>query len=519
MGLDNGPNICDSKCLERKTSPRERLDEAERLRGQVEKLKRDLEQASKRITEQQKQITQQEEQLAEQQKQVRKLERELAESRRNSTNSSKPPSSDGLAGPQRVRGRKPDGAKCKRRAGGQPGHPGHYREPVEAANVSQTIEVLPKHCSGCGQEFAASVSSAQAIGEPYRHQVVDLPPIQAWITEYQCYKLECPGCGQATRAVVPEEAQDQTGPRLTALVAYLTVVCRMPRRVVQRFLEQAMGTAISLGSTQKCWEQVSDAVEGPCQELKSKLASEPVLNIDETGWRQSGEKRWIWAFVANPFTYYVVAAGRGAEVLVTLLGAVFSGILCSDRYAAYGSYHQGKSQLCWAHLKRNLQAVLDQSTDWKQEHFARDALALYASLFRLWWKFQEGKLDRGQLIERSTRIRSGFRRLAERWWDCEYRDVANLANAIGQHFDRLFCFLDEQGVEPTNNSAERALRTAVQWRKTSFGNRSEPGALATARLLTVSRTCARQNRDTLKYLTQALQLHRQRLPVPSLYSK
>ena len=337
MGLDKGLNIRDCECLEAKTSPRERLAEAGRLRRRVEKLKRDLEQANQRITERQRQITQQEEQLAEQQKQVRKLERELAESRRNSTNSCKPPSWDGLAGPQRVRGRKPGGAKCKRRAGGQPGHAGHYRKPLEAANVSRTIEILPQHCSGCGQEFAAGITSAQAIGEPYRHPVVDLPPIPAWITEYPCYKLECPGCGRATRAVVPAEAQEQTGPRRTALVAYLTVVCRMPRRVLQRFLEQAMGTPISLGSRQKCWEQVSDAVEGPGQELKSKLASEPVLNIEETGWRQSGEKRWIGAFVANPFPYYVVAAGRGAEVLVTLLGAVFSGILCSDRYAAYGS--------------------------------------------------------------------------------------------------------------------------------------------------------------------------------------
>ena len=280
-----------------------------------------------------------------------------------------------------------------------------------------------------------------------------------------------------------------------------------------------MGISISLGSTQKCWEQMSAAVEVPCGELERKLALEPVLNVDETGWRQSGEKRWIWALVANSFTYYVVAAGRGAEVLVCLLGAVFSGILCSDRLPVYLSYHHGKSQLCWAHLKRNLQAILDQGQHWQPQRFARDALTLYARLFRLWWKLQEGKTDRSQLIERSKRIRSGFRGLAERWWDCEHREVANLANAIGQHFDRLFCFLDEQGVEPTNHSAERALRTAVQWRKTSFGNRSAPGALATARLLIVSQTCARQNRDPLNYLTEALQVHRRRLPAPSLCSK
>lgn len=280
--------------------------------------------------------------------------------------------------------------------------PGITAKPVEAAKVSQVVEILPTQCK-CGHVFDPS-ASAEAIGEPHRHQVIDLPAIEGWITEYQCLKIACPSCGQASRAPVPEEAQDQMGPNLTALIAYMTVVCRMPRRVVLRFLEQAMGISISLGSTQKCWEQMSEAVEAPYNELEQLLPAEPVLNVDETGWRQSGDKRWIWALVANSFTFYVVAQARAADVLVSLLGAVFSGILCSDRYVVYGSYHKGKSQLCWAHLKRNLQAVLDQGKHWQPKRFARDALALHASLFRLWWKFQDGKIDRSQLIERSQRI-------------------------------------------------------------------------------------------------------------------
>ena len=488
------------------SKPAKLADEAGKLRRRVEKLERDLEQASQRIEQQEREI--------------RKLEKELAEARRNSTNSSKPPSSDGLAGPQRLRGRKPGTPnQNKRKPGGQIGHPGHHRRLVDAASVSQVVEIRPQQCSGCGCEFSSEAARAGAIGEPSRHQVVDLPPLKAWITEYQCFKVGCPNCRQISRATLPEEARDQIGPRLTALVAYLTVVCRMPRRVVQRFLEQALEIDISLGSTQKCWEEVSQAVELPCQELERKLATERVLNIDETSWRQNGEKRWIWALVANSFTFYAVVVGRGSDILASLLGAVFSGILCSDRLPTYQRYHQGKAQFCWAHLKRNLQAILDHGKHWQQQRFARDALALYASLFRLWWKFQDGKIDRGQLIERSQRIRRGFRSLAEKWWDNDHREVANMANAIGQHFQRLFCFLDEQGVEPTNNSAERALRTAVQWRKTSFGNRSDAGAVATARLLTVSQTCARQNRDTLDYLTEAISLHRRSLPGPSLCSK
>ena len=484
-----------------------RPDETEKLREQVRKLEHELEQARK--------------QLGQQEKDIQKLEKELTEARKNSTNSSKPPSSDGLAGPQRERGRKgcATKAKSKRKPGGQKGHPGHHRELVEAKKVSEIVEIAPPECSGCGAKFSSQGAVNQRIGEPSRHQVVDLPPIEAWVTEYQCLTLECPSCGKQTRAAVPEEAKQQLGSRLTALVAYMTVSCRMPRRVVQRYLEAALNIEISLGSTQKCWEQVSEAVAAPYEELERKLASEPVLNGDETGWRLNGDKRWIWVLVASRFTVYAVMTGRGTSELIALLGAVFSGILCSDRLPTYAKYHKGKSQYCWAHLKRNLQAILDQGKHWKQERFARDALALCASLFRLWWKFRHGKIDRAQMIERSKRIRRGFRALAEKWWDCEFREVANMANLFGQYADRLFCFFEEEGVEPTNNRAEQALRTAVQWRKTSFGNRSRAGSVATARLLTVAQTCRQQQRDTLGYLTEAVSCHRRRCPAPSLLTR
>ena len=493
---------------------------SESLRQEVERLRRELDKAGKRISRQQELIGKHLVQIAEQRKQIGQLEKELSGWRRNSTNSSKPPSSDGLAGPQRARCRKPASkseTKRKRNPGGQPGHPGHHRKLVEPSRVSETVVVLPEQCSGCGTPFTEQALSDNRVGEPYRHQVVELPPIQAHIIEYQCCQVKCPRCKQATRAVLPDEFRPQTGPRLTALIAYLTVACRMPRRVSERLLEQAMGISISLGSIQSCWEQASAAVAAPYAELEQKLASEPVLNADETGWRLNGAKRWIWVFVAHAFTFYVVAASRGAEVLETLLGAAFSGILCSDRLATYLSYHKGKAQLCWAHLKRNLLAILDQEGDWRTQRFARDALAQYAKLFRLWWKFRDGKIDRTQLIQRSFRIRRAFLNLALRWWDCENRQVANMANAIGQNFDKLFCFIDEPGVDPTNNSSERKLRIAVQWRKTSFGNRSVTGAVATARLLTISQTCAQQNRPVLDYLCEALRCHRRGLPAPSLY--
>jgi transposase len=312
---------------------------------------------------------------------------------------------------------------------------------------------------------------------------------------------------------------------LTALIAYWTVVCRLPRRLVEAMLADVLGIEISLGSTQKAWEEVSRAVEQPVAQLQKQLPREAILNADETGWRTNGHKRWIWALVAQQFVFYVVASTRGAEVLVSLLGAVYRGILCSDRWVVYLTYHSGRMQLCWAHLKRNILGIADYARSPSARHFCRDALAIVARLFRLWYRFRGDlrdrrgnpqPIDRQQLIAKSIPLQKRLFTLAGRHLDDTDREVRNLATALFIHFHRLFTFLEEEGVEPTNNVAERTLRTAVQWRKISFGNRSRNGEIATARLLTVTQTCKRQQRHVLGYLTDAVRCHRRRIASPSL---
>jgi hypothetical protein len=356
----------------------------------------------------------------------------------------------------------------------------------------------------------------QTVGAVQRHQVTELPPIQARIIEYQCHRVICPECGESTRAAVPEHAVGNFGPQLAALIAYLTVVCRMPRRVVEAMLGQVLGIEISLGSTQKCWEEASQAVAAPCQELQQQLKDEPVLNVDETGWRTNGDKRFLWAFVAARYVVYTVAATRGSAVLIRLLGSVFQGILCSDRFSAYLKYHSGKAQFCWAHLKRNLLGIVEFTKSSAVERFCRDALAQHARLFRLWHKFRSGQIDRNQLVLRSIPIEKRIFVLAERHLDSSHREVRNLATALFEHNERLFTFLEHEGVEPTNNSAERALRTGVQWRKICFGNRSANGELATARLLTVAETCDLQRLNILAYLSAAIACHRSHQQITSL---
>lgn len=480
---------------------------------EVERLRRELDEKDRQIRRQAEEIARQQQQIADAEKQIADLERQLALRKQNSTNSSKPPSSDGLAGEPRPRGRR---RKSRRKAGGQPGHRGAHRPLVPVERVDEIQSILPEQCRHCGHALPEQIEQVQTVGAAQRHQVTELPPIQARIIEYQCHRVICPECGESTRAALPEQVAGHFGPQLTALIAYLTVVCRMPRRVVEALLAQVLGIEISLGSTQKCWEEASQAVAAPCQQLEQSLRDEPVLNVDETGWRTNGDKRFLWAFVAARYVVYTVAATRGSEVLIRLLGAVFQGILCSDRFSAYLKYHSGRAQFCWAHLKRNLLGIVEFTKSSAVERFCRDALAQHARLFRLWHKFRSGQIDRGQLLLRSIPIQKRIFALAERHLDSPHREVRNLATALFEHNHRLFTFLEQEGVQPTNNSAERALRTGVQWRKICFGNRSANGELATARLLTVAETCDLQRLNILAYLSAAIACHRNRQQAASL---
>jgi len=504
---------------------REQLQrENERLLRENEELRGKVAEREEQIAEREKQIADAEKQIADAEKQIADLEQQLAGRKKNSTNSSKPPSSDGLAGEQRARGRK---HKSNRKPGGQPGHPGHHRALVPSAEINAIEVLLPKQCGHCGESLPDEPGKTTTQGEPRRHQVTEVPPVKAHVTEYQLPNVVCEQCGKTTRAPLPEEIAGQSGPQLTALIAYWTVVCRLPRRLVEAMLTDVLGIEISLGSTQKAWEEVSRAVEQPVAELQKQLPHEAFLNVDETGWRTNGDKRWIWGLVAKQFVFYVVASTRGAEVLASLLGAVFRGILCNDRWVSYLSYHSGRMQLCWAHLKRNILGIADYARSPASRQFCRDALAIVARLFRLWYRFRGDlrdrrgnpqPLDRRQLIEKSIPLQKRLFALAEAHLDDADREVKNMATALFVHSERLFTFLEVEGVEPTNNVAERILRTAVQWRKISFGNRSRNGEIATARLLTVTQTCKRQQRHVLGYLTEAVRCHRRRAVAPSLLS-
>lgn len=513
---------------------RRRADDAEQLKRENDRLRRELAEvqrraadaekkladASKKITDAEKKITDVEQQIVEAEKKIEDLEHQLALRRQNSTTTSKPPSSDGLAGDQRLRGRR---KKSRRKAGGQPGHAGHCRPLVPIERVKAVVDLFPDACGHCQQTLAAT--ECESTGEPRRHQITELPPIEAHITEYRCHQVLCPACGRMTQAPLPEDVAGQFGPQLTALIAYLTVVCRLPRRVVWRLLEDVLQISLSVGSTQNTWEEASAAVAPAYAELERAVATQPVLNVDETGHRTNGAKRWLWVFVAPTFLFYRIATSRGTDVLRQLLGPSFPGILCSDRLPAYLKYPVDQRQLCWAHLIRGLKSAHELAKTPAGRRFCVNALALTRRLFRLWHRFRGdpdargGPLTRAQLFDPAERLAKRLHALADQHVNASDKQVRNLARALVQHHQHLFTFMSEDGVEPTNNLAERGLRTAVIWRKIMFGTRSDDGERAVERLLTVVRTCQLQQISALLYITAAIRAHRHHQTVASLLQK
>ena len=493
--------------------------QVEQQQHEIEKLRQQVVERDRQIADAQKQIADAEKQMVDAERQIADLERQLATRKKNSTNSSKPPSSDGLAGTQRRRcsPRKKSG----RKPGGQPGHVGQERQWVEKPDRSE--EVLPLQCKHCGTALPQTPEERQTTGDASCHQIVDLPEvILPVVTEYQYPKLVCPCCQKGTRAELRSEHAHQIGERLTAVVSYLISARKMTRRDVRATLQDLFGVDISVGSVQKAWEETADAVAAPYAEVQEALATEPVLNSDETGSRTNGEKRWVWALCSSWFVFYHIACSRGVEVLVELLGKAFAGILCSDRCPTYLSYHRGLAQFCWAHLQRTLKGIGEFASTGNAVHFARDMLVAVERMFGLWYQFRgeagsgERLLTRTELIQQSVPIQKKICGLAEQYLDSDDRDVRNLARAFYVHWDKLFTFIEQEGVEPTNNVSERAMRLFVLIRKITYGNRSAKGEIALARLLTVTQTCKLQQRPHLSYLLTAVHCHRRRQPAPSL---
>jgi transposase len=436
---------------------------------------------------------------------VAELKAELAASRKTPRNSSLPPSAEhphAKPAPQKVQsGRKP---------GGQPGHARHERPLIPADQCQAVITLKPHACRRCGERLAGRDA------EPLRHQVWELPEIQPLVTEYQRHRLTCPCCGLTTCGELPPGVPcGQAGPRLVALTALLMGCFKQSKRRVALFLEQVLNQPCSPGWVVKLQDQATAALRPAYEELAQQLPAEDVLGIDESPTKQARLKSWLWTFVAGTYTVFALRTTRAATVLGELLTDTFDGVVNCDRARMY--WNVGRPQWCWAHLKRDFQALIDHP-DHQVKRLGRDLMRPTRELFRQWSRCRDGTITRRGFERLMQPVRQEIDRLLLRGVFSGNLRVIGMCDELHRHRDWLWTFLDVEGVEPTNNASERALRPAVIWRKLSFGTHSAQGSRFVETILTVVETCHRQSRNSFHYLTAALEAHFADQPTPSLLS-
>lgn len=447
-------------------------------------------------------VAEQQAQIAALQEQVAELQERLGE---NSQNSSRPPSSDG-PGVIRPAKRTPSG----RKPGGQPGHEGHQRELVREAEVDEIVRLKPRRCRRCGSRLHG------ADGAPSRHQVMELPPVRPHVTEYQLHTLSCARCGRTTTASLPEGVpRGGFGPRVQAVAAVCTGVYHLSRRTTVGLMADMFGVPMSLGALSACEHAVSEAVKEPVAEAHVYVQQqEDVTYADETGWRERLRRAWLWVAVSPLVTVFLVQAGRSQAAAQVLLGHCLKAILITDRCAVYGQWAVEQRQLCWAHLLRDFTAFTE-----RRGPAAEVGLALLAeakTMFAQWDRVRAGTLSRRGFWLAMCPLRKrveDFLRQGEALADTR---TARTCRNILKLRPALWTFIDLPGVEPTNNTAERAARRAVLWRKRSFGSHSAAGSRYAERMLTVAATLTQQSRNVLDYLTQSSTARLLRRPAPSL---
>jgi transposase len=447
----------------------------------------------------------QDQQIATLEAQVRDLQAQL---NRNSTNSSVPPSANPLNAPK-PRAKAPTG----RKPGGQPGHRGHHRPRLPQDRVNQVVASVPTTCGRCHADLPAEPQPGDP--EPAWHQVAELPELAAIVTEYQAHARTCPGCGLLNRATIPPEIRAHTlGPRLTAVMSYLSGRHHRGKRAVQEIVATVFHVPVSLGTVVASEQQMSAALAAPHEQARDAVRDAPVKNTDETGWKRAGQRCWMWLAATATVAYYLIHPHRSWQGLQSLLGEVIRGIICSDRWSAYTKLLVEARQLCWAHLKRDFQKCVDRGG--AAAPVGQAGLKVVRELFAVWEDFGAGRIDRAGLQRGLEPVAKDLHEALERGRGCADTKAATFCANLLALEPALWTFAAVEGVEPTNNHAERLLRSGVLWRKNAFGCHSEAGCRFVERMLTVVQTLRLQQRPVLDYLYRAVVAHRSGSPAPAL---
>ena len=436
------------------------------------------------------------------QRQIDALQAQVQSLQANSRNSSKPPSTD----PIHLK-RQPPKIPSGKKPGGQPGHQRATRPLVPPELLADTIACKPTACAGCGLSLDGSDPT------PHRHQVAEIPPVHPVVIEYQIHRLACPGCGVITAGPLPEGVPTGSfGPRLHATLSLWAAEFRLAKRPVQRLAQGSFGLDISLGMIAKLEGQTATMLEPVDAELAQAVRLDPKVHIDETSWREAGARVWLWMGQSDRATHYRISPHRDADTARAILGDDSGKVVLCDRYCAYTWVK--KKQWCWAHLRRDFQAMIDRCDGGTAT--GRRLLRWSNHLFWAWHRVADGELSWDEFLWWAGRIQVRLRADLELGALCGSTKTMGTSGQLLKGWEHLWRFLAGDGTEPTNNAAERGLRHAVLWRRTSGGTASELGSRFVCRLLSVVATCRQQGRSMLEYLTSCFEANLRSQPVPSL---
>jgi transposase len=427
----------------------------------------------------------------------------LERMQQDSRTSSRPPSSDP---PEHPRPRRPPSG---RRRGGQPGHPGQTRMLVPVEEVDVVIPLKPEQCARCQQPLWGDDP------QPQRHQVLEIPPLKPVVSEYQWHQLVCPACGDTTRAAWPAGVPTGTyGPRVQAIAALCTGAYRLSKRTTQHLLEDLFGVTMSLGTVSTLEAATAQAVAAPVAEARAYVQQQARVSVDETGWRQGNQRAWLWVAVTTWVTVFLVRLSRSGRVARELLGETFQGILVTDRFSAYNWYPVRWRQLCWAHLLRDIEAMIGRGG--RSQEIGEALRGHVRQMFHWWHRVRDGTLKRSSFRSYMTPVRREVERLLEAGSRCGVPKTEGVCRDILKRREALWTFVHLEGVEPTNNASERAIRPGVLWRKGSFGTQSAQGSRFVEAMMTVVATLKQQHRNPLDYLTAACEAALRDAAAPSL---
>jgi transposase len=436
------------------------------------------------------------------------LREALARLGANATNSSVPPSANPPSAPRPVT-KQPTG----RPPGAQPGHPAHLRRRLPPGRVTRTVPFVPTHCDRCRAPLPARPGPDDP--EPTWHQVAELPETAAQITEYQGHFRTCACCGALNHAPVPADLKaHSTGPRLAAALAYLAGSHHVSKRGLEEIAADVFDVPLSLGSVSHLERQMSAALAGAHAEALEAVRQAEVKHVDETGWKQAGQRRWLWLAATPTVAAFLICVGRGFEALKALLGTGVIGFLTSDRWAVYDKWPLWRRQVCWAHLKRDFQKLVDRGGE--AARLGEALLRIERRVFEEWHLFRGGTFGRRALQNHLDAEAREFERLLEAGCGCADAKAAAFCANVLELLPAVWRFVVTEGIAPTNNHAERLLRRGVLWRKNAFGCHSDGGCRFVERILTAVQTLRLQGRPVLPYLREAVVAHRKGHKAPSL---